>query len=167
MELHGEHVTLRPLLDGDVVALAAIAREPDFSRWWPGLDEEALRAKVTGVDGVVPFAIVHAGEVAGFAQYYEEDDPEFRHAGIDLGLGGRWRDRGLGTDAVRTLAKHLVHERRHHRLVIDPAADNERAIRCYEKAGFRAVGVLREYQRAADGTWRDGLLMEALARELT
>jgi aminoglycoside 6'-N-acetyltransferase len=34
-----------------------------------------------------------------------------------------------------------VHDRGHHRLVIDPAADNERAIRCYERVGFRRIGV--------------------------
>ena len=90
----------------------------------------------------------------------------YRHAGIDLFLGAPYQDRGLGTDTVRTLARHLVHDRGHHRLTIDPVAHNARAIRAYEKAGFRPVGVMREYQREPDGTWSDGLLMDLLAREL-
>ena len=53
--------------------------------------------------------------------------------------------RGLGSDAVRTLARHLFAEHRHHRLVIDPAADNTAAIGCYAKVGFRPVGVMRRY----------------------
>ena len=89
-------------------------------------------------------------------QYHEELDPEYRHAGIDLFLGAPYQDRGLGTDAVRTIARHLVHDRGHHRLTIDPVAHNARAIRCYEKVGFRRVGIMREYQRDPDGTWRDG-----------
>ena len=50
---------------------------------------------------------------------------------------------------------------------IDPAAHNERAIRCYEKAGFKRVGVMREYWLDAEGVWRDGLLLDMLATELT
>jgi aminoglycoside 6'-N-acetyltransferase len=51
-------------------------------------------------------------------------------------------------------------------LTIDPAAANETAIRVYTKVGFRPVGVLRNYERAADGTWHDGLLMDLLEGEL-
>ncbi len=67
---------------------------------------------------------------------------------------------------MRTLARYLVEERGHHRLTIDPAAENSAAIRAYEKVGFARVGVMREYWRAQDGTWHDGLLMELLASEL-
>jgi aminoglycoside 6'-N-acetyltransferase len=59
-----------------------------------------------------------------------------------------------------------VNDRGHHKLIIDPVAHNARAIRCYEKVGFRSVGILREYQRAPDGTWQDGVLPDLLAREL-
>jgi aminoglycoside 6'-N-acetyltransferase len=62
--------------------------------------------------------------------------------------------------------RYLIDERGHHRLTIDPAADNAEAIRAYEKVGFRPVGVLREYWRAPGGAWRDGLLMDLLASEL-
>ena len=54
----------------------------------------------------------------------------------------------------------------HHRLTIDPAADNLAAIRCYAKAGFREVGRLRQYERGLDGEWHDGLLMELVAADL-
>ncbi len=61
------------------------------------------------------------------------------------------------------LVRHLFEARGHHRLTIDPAAANLRAIRCYESVGFVRVGVMREYERGDDGTWHDGLLMELLA----
>ena len=91
----------------------------------------------------------------------------YRHAGIDLFVATAHQGRGLGSDAIRTLARHLIEERGHHRLSIDPAADNGRAIRAYERVGFRRVGVLRAYERGPDGTWHDGLLMDLLAGELT
>ncbi|MDX6639590.1 MAG: hypothetical protein QOF12_601, partial [Solirubrobacteraceae bacterium] len=58
-------------------------------------------------------------------------------------------------------------ERGHHRITIDPALANARAIRCYEAVGFRPVGVTRRSERAPDGSWEDGLLMELLAEDLT
>ena len=63
---------------------------------------------------------------------------------------------------------YLFRVRGHHRLVIDPAAQNHRAISTYAAVGFRTVGVLREYERNHDDTgWHDGLLMELLVSELT
>lgn len=141
--------------------LLAFAREPEVARWWPRLDDAYLRAHLGDA-----FAIEHGGELAGYAEIWEELDPEYRHAGIDLFLGGAYQGRGLGGDAVLVLARHLVHDRGHHRLVIDPAAENVRAIGCYERVGFRRIGVQRKSELAGDGTWRDGLLMDMLAEEL-
>jgi aminoglycoside 6'-N-acetyltransferase len=166
MELRGERVVLRSLLVADAARLAELAAHPDVARWWPGLDEAELLEKAEGKPDQGYFAVLHDGEPIGLVQYWEETDPDYRHAGIDLFIGAPYQDRGLGTDAVRTVARHLVHDRGHHRLTIDPVARNLRAIRSYEKVGFRPVGVLREYQREPDGTWSDGLLLELLAREL-
>jgi aminoglycoside 6'-N-acetyltransferase len=90
----------------------------------------------------------------------------YRSAGIDLYLTTPRHGQGLGREAVRILARHLIEERGHHRLTIDPAADNAPAIRAYEKVGFRPVGVMRSYERGPDGTFHDGVLMELLAGEL-
>ncbi|MBA3788129.1 MAG: GNAT family N-acetyltransferase [Actinobacteria bacterium] len=163
MELHGDRVVLRPLAEEYVAALAEIGSEPEVARWWAGIDEPYLLEELAAG---LSFAIVSEGEVAGMIQLYEELDEEFRHAGMDLFLGTQFQDRGLGTDAVRTMARYLVRERGHHRLIIDPAADNERAIRCYEKIGFRRVGIMREYWLDPDGVRRDGLLLDLLASEL-
>ena len=166
MRLAGDLVTLRRLRSEDVPVLASIGREPEFARWWPGLDEAELEKKVAGTGDAVCFAVLEEGRVVGLIQYYEENDPETRHAGIDVGLAPAAHGRGLGTDAVRTLARFLLDERGHHRLVIDPDVDNARAIRCYERVGFRPVGVMRRYARGVDGEWHDGLLMDLLAGEL-
>jgi aminoglycoside 6'-N-acetyltransferase len=166
MILRGERVTLRPLAPADAARLAELAAQPSVARWWPRLDEPALGRLARGEEPATGFAVELDGETIGLAQYYEDDEPDYRHAGIDVFLGEPWQDRGLGGDTVRTLARHLVGDRGHHRIVIDPAADNHRAIRCYEKVGFRRVGVLRRYERGADGTWHDGVLLDLLADEL-
>jgi aminoglycoside 6'-N-acetyltransferase len=166
MELRGERVFLRPLTPADVPAVTAIQAQPGVVSWWGPPDEEELQAKAAGRDSSTAFAIELEGELVGLIQYHEEEDAMYRHAGIDLFLSENVHGLGLGTDAVRTLALHLVRDRGHHRLVIDPAADNAAAIRTYEKAGFRAVGVMRQYERLPGGDWHDGLLMDLLADEL-
>ena len=110
----------------------------------------------------------HQGHTIGVIQYAEEDTPEFRSAGIDIYLDPAVHGRGLGTDAVRTLARHLIDDRGHHRLTIDPAVENLAAIACYERVGFRPIGVARHYEqvRWEDGRYRYGLLMDLLAGEL-
>jgi aminoglycoside 6'-N-acetyltransferase len=165
--LEGERVRLRPLELHDVPRLAELAAAPEVSTWWPGLTVDELREKVEAPEpSVQAFAVEVDSDVVGLAEIWEETDPEYRHAGIDLFLGRDWQGRGLGVDTVRTLARHLTRDLGHHRVTIDPAAANERAIRAYERAGFKRVGVMREYERAPDGTWHDGLLMDLLADEL-
>jgi aminoglycoside 6'-N-acetyltransferase len=164
--LPGERVILRTVRAEDAPRLAEIGAEPEVSRWWPGLTGDAVRELVAGEGDVTAFAVELDGEVIGLAQYWEETDPEYRHAGVDLCLTTARHGQGLGTDTLRTLARHLVQDRGHHRLVIDPALDNAKAIRCYERVGFKRVGVLRRYEQAPDDSWRDGLLLDLLAEEL-
>jgi aminoglycoside 6'-N-acetyltransferase len=167
LNLRGERVVLRPLAAEDVSTLTEIQSEPSVARWWGRPEEGDYEEKLDGTEGVTAYAIVVDGEVAGLIQYYEEEDPLYRSAGIDLFVGAAFQGRGLGTDAIRALARHLVHDRGHHRLTIDPAADNAAAIHAYEKVGFRQVGVMRRYERDFDGDgWHDGLLMDLLADEL-
>ena len=162
--LRGERVVLRPLAEADLPLLVELGQAPEVARWWPGIDLDDLREHLPG--GETPaLAIVVDGETAGLVQFWEEDDPQYRHAGLDLFLGAPWHGRGLGPQALWLLADWLVRERGHHRLTIDPAAANERAIRAYATLGFRPVGIMRRYERDGDG-WRDGMLMDVLAEEL-
>jgi aminoglycoside 6'-N-acetyltransferase len=166
--LQGAHVALRTATTADIPELARIRSTPEVLRWWRGgADMAASVAEDLEDEGTETFVIEHEGRVAGAIQWHAEDEPDYEHAGIDIYLDPAVQGRGLGVDAVRTLARFLINDRGHHRLVIDPAADNTAAIRCYSKVGFRPVGVMRGYERGLDGSWHDGLLMDLLADELT
>ena len=115
---------------------------------------------------VETFVIEHETKIVGAIQWQAETEPDYLHASIDIYIDPAVHGRGIGSDAVRTLARHLIVDRGHHRLVIDPAADNVAAIRCYTKVGFKPVGIMRSYERSLDGAWHDGLLMDLLADEL-
>jgi aminoglycoside 6'-N-acetyltransferase len=161
-ELLGNRVVLRPLSAADPPALRAIHSAPAVAAWWGppeddfpfGDDPDATR-----------FAIVCDGEIAGLIQYGEELEPAYRYAWIDIFVDPRRQRQGVASDAIATFVRHLMEERGHHRITIDPAADNEAAIRCYEKVGFRRVGVMEAAWRDfASGRWRDALLMELVVR---
>jgi aminoglycoside 6'-N-acetyltransferase len=160
-------VLRRARLD-DAPALHAMYATPEVLRWWgrEPLDDRDYVARQVADDTVPYYAVLRDGAVVGAIEYHEERAPDFRHAGIDVALHPDAHGRGLGTDAVGTLARWLVRDGGHHRLTIDPAAANTVAIRCYTKVGFRPVGVMRRYWRDPDGQWQDGLLMDALAAEI-
>ena len=165
--LRGASVLLRPLLPADRGDLVAVLSDPSIVAVWDTRGPEGSADELlAGDEGWTVWAIEVDGELAGSIQAAEEEDPDYRHGGIDIFLSSRFQDRGLGTDAVRTLARYLIEVRGHHRLTIDPAADNARAIRSYEKVGFKRVGVMRQYERGASRTFHDGLLMDMLAAEL-
>ena len=156
-EIRGESVVLRPLEPADTATLRAIREHPEVHAWWGPLEDDFPQADEPTS---IRFAILLDGELVGMAQFSEEPEPDYRHAEIDLFLDPRVRGRGLGPDAVRALADHLVAERGHHRIVIGAAVDNTAAVRAYEKAGFRRVGTTERSWRDPDGRWRDELLME-------
>ena len=164
--LRGERVTLRPLEAADVPRLAEIAAEPEVARWWLGLSEGDLVELAGSEEETVPFVVELDGETIGLAQVGEETEPDYRHANVDLFLTSARHGQGLGADTVRTLAHWLFDERGHHRITIDPAVANERAIRSYESVGFKRVGVMRQYERGTDGAWHDGLLLDLLREDL-
>jgi aminoglycoside 6'-N-acetyltransferase len=163
--LEGQAVALIPVVGGHVEELRRIAGLPEVrSRWgdehlnpqWP-FDEPSVNR----------LSVIHKSVVCGLIQYGEEDDPMYRHASIDIFLDPAEHGRGLGRDAIDLLARHLFFTLGHHRLVIDPAVDNEAAIRCYAAVGFRPVGVMRRYERDAEGQgWHDGLLMDMLIEDI-
>jgi len=156
-------VILRPLAEGDEAELLRIHATPEVVRWWdapsegfPWTDEPEAERLAIEVDGAV----------AGLIQFWEEQEPRYRHAGIDVFLDPALHGRGLGTEAVRLVVRQLIDGRGHHRITIDPAVANAVAIRAYEKVGFTPVGVMRNYERDVDGEgWHDSLLMELLAGE--
>ena len=130
-------------------------------QWWQDPQDQWLADE----PDTVKYAVLLEGDVIGYAQWYEDTDPMFRHAGVDLFLDAAFHGRGLGTEVVRVVCAHLIDEQGFHRIVIDPEVANQIAIACYRKVGFKPVGVMRRYQRDRFGEWQDGLLMDLLAEE--
>ena len=154
------HDTLafRPLTRGDLPLLHEWLRRPHVAEWWGTVPTEAELAEEYGplIDGVVPHRAsfcLRGGVPVGFIQSYtpvathaegwwlDEHDPGVR--GIDQFLANADElGRGLGTAMIRAYVATLFADGAVTRVQTDPSPDNARAIRCYEKSGFRAAGVV-------------------------
>ena len=166
MKLVGDQVVVRSATDADAPAIVAVMRCPGVRAWWwdfeldhpvdeisdPDICRDGHRARRRG-------RRVHP--VRGGDQ-----PPVPRRPASTCRCTTTTRARATAATRYAQFARYLIAERGHHRLTIDPALRNERAIRCYTSVGFKPVGVLRQYERGADGEWHDGLLMDLLASEL-
>ncbi len=148
-------VTLRLLTEQDLPMLHDWLNRPHIVEWWggeaerPTLDEVLLhyRPRLLAEDYVTPYIAMLGDQPIGYAQSYvamgsgdgwweAETDPGVR--GIDQSLAHPEQlGQGLGTRLVRALVDRLFADPAVTKVQTDPAPGNHRAIRCYEKAGFR------------------------------
>ncbi len=151
-----DSIVFRPLTAGDLPLLHEWVSRPHVAEWWgrPTTLSEIEADYGPAISASVPqecFLALTKGTEIGFIQSYvpagchedgwwlDEDDPGVR--GIDQFLANEEQlGRGLGTAMVRAFVGLLFADPAVTRIQTDPAPDNPRAIRCYEKAGFRAAG---------------------------
>lgn len=94
---------------------------------------------------------------------------DFRNGTAELGimLGAReYWGRGMGTEATRLMLDFGFTGLGLHCIQLRALATNERAIRCYEKAGFRTAGRVREFMKIGSQRF-DYILMDVLASEFS
>ena len=147
--VRGRLTTARRAGAGDVDRLVAWHADPEVARYWD--DETFTRAEMEerlARGDVEAWIVEEAGDPVGFLQVHSE--------GLDMFLIPAARGRGLGPDAARAMARHLVDERGRTRVTVDPYAWNEGAVRAWERAGF--VEVSRH--EADDGHPDPWILME-------
>ena len=151
--LRGAQVTLRVAEKTDVPELARIRSTPEVRARWRGGDDLAAEVlEAIEDDGVASLVVELDGRVVGAIQWAAEEDPEYRHASIDIYLDPAVHGRGVGEDAVRTLATHLVDDEG-----LPPAGDRPRGGQrgsdpVLQQGGFQAGGC-----HAAVRTRRDRL----------
>jgi RimJ/RimL family protein N-acetyltransferase len=158
MRLMEPTVSFRPLVPADFLLLHQWITRPHVAEWW---DRPASLAEIEqeygplvgGHSATRPYIVLDDGAPIGFIQSYvamgsgdgwwpDEQDPGVR--GIDQFLANPDQlGRGLGTAMVRAFVRCLFSDPAVTRIQTDPSPGNRRAIRCYEKAGFHAVGEVK------------------------
>jgi aminoglycoside 6'-N-acetyltransferase len=113
--------------------------DPDVAKFWD--DETFTREQMLerlGRTDVDPYIVEAGGRPIGYLQAWSDDDlPGV--AGLDMFLVPPARDRGLGPDAGRALAEWLLGPGGMDHVTVDPYIENKRAVRGWEKAGFRCL----------------------------
>jgi aminoglycoside 6'-N-acetyltransferase len=170
VDLDSARARLRAVVPEDLPDLARIRSTSEVARWWQVRTAAQLageEAEARG-DGDAHWTVWMGDDRVGFIQGYERTDPDYRHAGIDLYLDPSLHGQHVGREITQRVARHLLTDLGHHRVIIDPTLANEAAVRCYEAVGFQRVGVMREYWfDHVEQRWADALLMDLLSTDLT
>lgn len=152
-------ISFRPVTAADLTKLRAWMEQAHWREWWGDTETELgyIADMIEGRDTTRPFVFQVDGVDFGYIQYWKIGDnlmePWLSQApwmtalpkhtiGVDLSIGDE-KDvsKGVGSAVLKAFAKRLV-EQGHEKIIIDPDCRNKRAVRAYEKAGFRAIEAL-------------------------
>ena len=146
----------RPMGLADLPLFRDWVARPHWQAWWGAPDDEVglVAEMIVGRDSTRPFLIEGDGVALGYIQVWRLGDqlvePWLTEApwlrwfppeavGVDLSIGDPARlGQGLGSRALAAFVARL-RGAGHRTILIDPDRRNARAIRCYEKAGFRPI----------------------------
>lgn len=165
-------LTVRLLTEADAPLLTCWLSDPRVLEFYSGRDRpydlEQVREHFYVSESVTRCIVEWNGQAIGYLQFYPVE-PESKTLygyptneclwGMDQFIGepDYW-NRGIGTQLVQAIASYLLNLGAAG-VVMDPEAWNQRALRAYEKAGFKKVKLLPKHEMH-EGEWRDCWLME-------
>ena len=133
--VRGEQTTLRPVEAADIDLLVRWHADPEVSGWdEETFTHEAMLARLARPD-VAPYVVLAGSVPVGYLQVWWDAEG----GGLDMFLEPSARGRGIGPDAARAMAQHLLDDRGWTRVTVDPYAWNEQALRAWRNAGFVEV----------------------------
>ena len=172
--LRGHYVRLVPLHADHAAALAAASADGDLNRLWytaiPAPEQVAgeitRRLGLLAAGSMLPWAVLDSsGQPVGMTTYMNIDQV---HQRVEIGstwYASRVQRTALNTEAKRLLLTHafetlacIAVEFRTHRL-------NTQSRRAIERLGAQFDGMLRNHQRASNGTLRDTAVYSITAAE--
>ena len=172
VRLHGEHINLCAVREDD----EAIAL---YTKW---MNDETFLHFVSHVDTVtmlsgerewaksrkdkLAFNIVekNTDKLIGNCGI-KEDNPHSGHYSLEICIGEECgRDKGYGTEVIGLLCQYCFETLRAHVIHLFANGDNAKAIRCYQKVGFKESGRIHE-ALFYEGKYHDTVLMEILRKD--
>ncbi|MGL4320975.1 MAG: GNAT family N-acetyltransferase [Paracoccaceae bacterium] len=166
-------IGFRAVTTADLPLLATWMARPHWAEWWGEADTELgyVQDMIEGRDDTQPFIFTLDGVPQGYIQVWRiasaRTEPWLTEApwlmwlpdntvGVDLSLAdAAMLSRGVGSAVLRAFVARL-RAAGETEIIIDPDPANLRAVRAYEKAGFRVIAELQ-------GRTGDSLLMRHAA----
>jgi RimJ/RimL family protein N-acetyltransferase len=175
ISLQGPHAVLEPLEPSHLEALIEAARDGElWNLWYTSVPRpEAMQAeierrlKLQAQGSMLPFAVIDpaSGKAVGMTTYMHVDAASKR-----LEIGSTWYRRDVQRTALNTQCKLLLLQ--HAFEGLDCIAVefrthflNQRSRRAIERLGAKLDGILRQHQRAGDGSLRDTCVYSIIASE--
>ncbi|MGR3763344.1 tetratricopeptide repeat protein [Rossellomorea sp. NS-SX7] len=175
MEFRNGDIGIQPIKEEDKYVVTKWLSDPKVLQYYEGRDcpftlqmveEKFLKPS----DGVIRCIITYKGKGIGYLQYYPIDEEERNKYGYGpsdeviygtdqfIGEPDYW-NQGLGTSIINSVKGYLIDTAGVDRLVMDPMIWNERAIKCYEKCGYKKIKRLPKNEKH-EGVWHDAWLVE-------
>ncbi len=176
MDIVNDNLRIRTLTEKDFPLMLKWLTDDRVLQFYGGRDKkytlETLKEHYTEPweDEVIRVIIEYNGQPIGYGQIYKMydelyDDYQYPRSneivyGMDQFIGevDYW-SKGIGTKYTRMIFDFLKEERNVDAVILDPHQDNLRAIRMYQKAGFRIIEDLPEHE-LHEGKKEDCYLME-------
>lgn len=167
------NLKVRKLEEKDNYLLARWLSNPSVLEFYEGRDNPFDLDKVNKVfydseDDEFKCIVEFDGNEIGYIQFYQLDDETKKEYGYydgniygaDQFIGEiEYWNKGIGTLLVTSMVKFLIEHKKADRLVMDPQIRNTRAIKCYEKCGFKKVKILAKNE-LHEGVYQDCWLIE-------
>ncbi len=174
MLFENENIRVRLLQENDKRLLVKWLTNQLVLEFYEGRDnlfnlEKVNRSFYNQEKGIVRCVVEYDEQSIGYIQYYQinddtstiQDYPSQENIyGLDQFIGepSYW-NRGIGTKLVKAMVNYLMDVKNADRIIMDPQITNERAIKCYEKCGFRKIRILPKNE-LHEREYRDCWLME-------
>ena len=170
---HGR-LHVRKLEDHDKHFLVKWLSDTEILKYYEGRDivfdqKKVAKEFIHKRDGTVRCLVLFAGNPIGYFQYYplgEKDMQEWYNGesgmyyGMDQFIGEPvYWNRGIGTLLIRSACVFLTEQLHADKIAMDPQSWNTRAIKTYEKCGFKKVKLLPKHEMH-EGEYKDCWLME-------
>lgn len=168
-------LVFRPVQEDDLDMLAQWLERPHWRAWWghPATELGYIRDMIEGRDTTRPFIFEVMGQPWGYIQVWgiaeNRVEPWLTEApwlldlpddavGVDLSLADPARlSQGIGSKVLADFVA-MLRDQGHEEIIIDPDRANQRAVRAFQKAGFRTIPELA-------GRTGDSLLMRHFTEE--
>lgn len=169
-------IRIRSMTDEDLPLMLKWLTDARVLEFYGGRDihytPETLREHYSEVWDTVYYRVIfeYGGGAVGYGQIYKlygELYEEYRYpqtgeivfaADQFIGEPGYW-NRGIGTRYMRSVLEYLKTEENADAVILDPQKSNARAVRAYEKAGFKIIDELPGHE-LFEGKKVDCYLME-------
>ena len=171
-----KEISIRLLNEQDKNLLLKWLTDERVLNFWEGksavFDLDRITEDFYGEENVevIRTIIEYQGQAIGYLQMYKLDNEaleEYSYQsinkviyGVDQFIGEpEYWDKGIGTKFMKLVLQYLTNSKGAEIVILDPHADNPRAIRCYEKVGFKKIKFLPKHE-LHDGEMVDCYLME-------